>query len=363
MLKLIQNLDKDLFNYKVITTKDGKFKDGMQQNGVKTDVITLGKKANVFGGKALTYSILEKMIVAFQILLYNLKVIKYIYTNKIDVIYVNDLRALLYSVLAGKLLRKKIVWYIRSDVSYNKLAQFGFKYSDKIITIAHGVLKAIPEKRLKNYEKKITNIYTGFDVEGYKIFDKKESKKVCGLSPDKITIGYLGSLNERKGLDILIDSFIELNKNYNNIQLLIVGDVSPGHDDFWQEQLSKLRNKNIVFKHVPYTNNVSRAYSAMDIFVLPSRSEGLPRVLIEAMGHQLPSIATDVGGVREVITDPSLGIVIKKNDKVGLVDSLEKYINEPQIRKSVGINSYYHVKDKFSEDLFANKINELFNNV
>src|SRR5699024_11442591 len=65
-----------------------------------------------------------------------------------------------------------------------------------------------------------------------------------------LTIGYLGSLNERKGLDILIDSLIELNKNYNNIQLLIVGDVSPGHDDLWQEQLSKLRNKNIVFKHV-----------------------------------------------------------------------------------------------------------------
>src|SRR5699024_11705384 len=95
MLKLIKSVDKELFNYKVITTKDGKFKDGMQQNGVKTDGITLGKEANVFGGKALSYSILEKMIVVFQILLYNLKVIKYIYTNKIDVIYVNNLRALL----------------------------------------------------------------------------------------------------------------------------------------------------------------------------------------------------------------------------------------------------------------------------
>ncbi len=361
MLKLIQSLDKNNFDYKVVTTEHGKLKSGLEENNIQVDIVKLGKRANVFGGKALEYSIIGKMFVAFQILFYNLKMIRYIEKNNVDIVYVNDLRALLYSVLATKILKKKNVWYIRSDVPNSKLTEVGLKFSDNIITIAQGVLRYLPQEKIEKYNHKITNIYTGFDFDQYKIFDKNESKIRLGILENKFVIGYLGSINERKGLDILVDSFIELNNNPSNIELLVVGDVSPGHESYWDMQLGKIEKANVSFKNIPFCKEVSRAYSAMDIFVLPSRSEGLPRVVIEAMGHQLPVIATEVGGASEIIESGNLGLLIKKDSIDELISGLTTLINSSDMRKRIGINAKSNVTEKFSKKDFQEKINNFFN--
>lgn len=360
MLKLIQSLDKNHFDYKVVTTEEGKLKNGLEENSVPVDIVKLGKKANVFGGKALKYSLIGKLIVAFQIVLYNFKIAFYILGNKVDVVYANDLRALLYSVLATKILRKKNVLYIRSDVTDSKLTEIGFIFSDNIITIAHGVLRDLPQSKIEKICHKIINIYTGFDFNQYKIFDNVESKKGLDISENKFVIGYLGSINERKGIDILVDAFIEINKDFDNTQLLIVGDVSSGHESYWDTQLQKIEERSIPFKHIPFCDEVSRAYSAMDIFVLPSRSEGLPRVVIEAMGHQLPVIATDVGGTKEIIEDDSLGIIINKEDRESLNQAIKKVLENKEYREKIAQQGQEFVKSRFGEERFAKKVNSFF---
>ncbi|WP_042221715.1 glycosyltransferase family 4 protein [Oceanobacillus manasiensis] len=363
MLKLIQGLDSNKFSYKVVTTGDGKLMKGLEENNVPVDVLKLGEKANVFGGKVLDYSIFEKIVVILQIIIYNIKLIHYIKKNNIDIVYVNDLRAFLYSVIATKLLRKKNVWYIRADITNSFLTNLGLRFSNKIITIAHGVLEHIPQEKIEKFNYKITNIYTGFDFDQYKIYEKKESKINFGISTNKHVIGYLGSINERKGLDVLIDSYIEVSKIYNDLHLLLIGDVSTGYEEYWEQQSKKLESEDVAFSHQPFRKNVSQAFSAMDTFVLPSNSEGLPRVVIEAMGHKLPVIATDVGGTKEVIPSDEFGIIIRKGNTNELIHSIKLLKEDKVYRSKLSQKGQEFCKTNFSNNRFVREINDYFGRI
>jgi len=362
MLTLIQSLDRNRFHPKVVTTANGELRENYDKHNVPVDIIKLGKKANVFGGKLLEYSFFNKILVVLQVLLFNVKVFRYIKKNKIDIVYVNDLRALFYVALASKISRKKIVWYIRSDVNDSKATFLGFKFADKIVTIAHGVLRNIEQSKLQPYENKFTNIYTGFDFEQFKIIDKSVAKNQLGIESDKFVIGYLGSINNRKGIDLLVDAYLELVDEHSNIELMIVGSVSAGHETYWEEQKSKL--EGYPFTYIPFTDKVSEAYSALDVFVLPSKSEGLPRVLIEAMAHKVPVISTDVGGVREIIVTDNHGLIVHDHaNKKNMVCSLKKVVTKPNFRKEIVENGFYHVTFTFSKRQFREKINKLFETI
>ena len=363
MMTLIRSLDKTFFDFKIVTTGIGKFIRGVEKDSdYKVDVIKMGKKANIFGGKILEYSMFEKILVAIQILIYNIKILNYLLKNKIDIIYVNDIRALLYTIIASKLLKKKIVWYIRTEVPNNKLTDIGLKHSDFIITIANGVLKNIPEETIKKINYKITNIYTGFDFSEFKILDKKLAKKKLSISENKFVIGYLGSINDRKGIDILIDAYLNLLKKHNNLELLIAGDVSHGYKEYWNKLKLKLKEEGGKFTYIPYCQNVSLVYSALDVFVLPSRSEGLPRVVIEAMAHKLPVVCTNVGGSSEIINDKVNGLLIEKNSVIALYNALEFLLKNTDVRMNI-IKNTSIIKNKFDIAVFQKEINQLLKSI
>ena len=363
MMTLIRSLDKTFFDFKIVTTGIGKFIRGVEKDSdYKVDVIKMGKKANIFGGKILEYSMFEKILVAIQILIYNIKILNYLLKNKIDIIYVNDIRALLYTIIASKLLKKKIVWYIRTEVPNNKLTDIGLKHSDFIITIANGVLKNIPEEKIKKINYKITNIYTGFDFSEFKILDKKLAKKKLSISENKFVIGYLGSINDRKGIDILIDAYLNLLKKHNNLELLIAGDVSHGYKEYWNKLKLKLKEEGGKFTYIPYCQNVSLVYSALDVFVLPSRSEGLPRVVIEAMAHKLPVVCTNVGGSSEIINDKVNGLLIEKNSVIALYNALEFLLKNTDVRMNI-IKNTSIIKNKFDIAVFQKEINQLLKSI
>ncbi|WP_147803623.1 glycosyltransferase [Alkalicoccus halolimnae] len=362
MLKLIQSLDPNKFECRVMTTGTGRLKKGFEEEHVSVDVVKLGKKANVFGGAALQYSLFSKVIAVLQIFLYNLKVMIYILRYKIDVIYVNDERAFLYSVIAAKVLRRKNVIYIRSEMLGGRFNEAVLKYSSHIITIAEGVLKKIPDAKIEKYRHKISNIYTGFEFEKLKALDKSFAKESVGVSPEKVVVGFLGGISERKGIDLLVDSFIELYPRYENIELLIVGDASDGYEAYWEDQLSKITEGKVNFTHLPFRKNVSEAYSAMDIFVLPSRDEGLPRVVIEAMAHDLPVIATDAGGTQEIITKESLGIIVERTQD-SLVEGITRLLEDEKGRATMANQSRKAVRLRFSDEVFKENVNNYFSRI
>lgn len=135
-----------------------------------------------------------------------------------------------------------------------------------------------------------------------------------------------------KGLDRLIKAFAK--GAMNNWKLVIAGDYGP-ETEALQSLVKELDIKAQV-EFLGPVKEIDKVFSKAKIYVLPSRSEGFPNALIEAMAHGLPSVAFDiVAGPAEIIKDKINGILIKDDDIDGMADAIKNLISNEELRSSL----------------------------
>ncbi|WP_270641868.1 glycosyltransferase family 4 protein [Paraclostridium sordellii] len=170
--------------------------------------------------------------------------------------------------------------------------------------------------------------------------DIKE-KKITLKEKNSVNLLYVGYLRQEKGLNYLLEALKLLERNTEkDIVLNIVGD---GEEYESLNQLVKELGieEKVNFKgYVPLGEALFQIYRENDIFVLPSLSEGTPRVLIEAMANGLAVIATDVGGIPYSITNNYNGILINKGNSNEIANSIEKVFTNLDFTYNIVANGY-----------------------
>ena len=152
-----------------------------------------------------------------------------------------------------------------------------------------------------------------------------------------------------KGVDILIQSWNQIHKQFPEYQLRIVGKCD---DKSYFEKLSK-GNKSIKLMD-PVPNKIAHDLIAKcSVYVNASRTEGVPRVLMESMSIGKPIIATNVGGNSTLIKHQETGILIQPNNITELSNALSLLLNQPNISKQYGENAKRHIFKISSEETFA----------
>jgi glycosyltransferase involved in cell wall biosynthesis len=158
---------------------------------------------------------------------------------------------------------------------------------------------------------------------------RAEAQKELGLPHDEVcTIGVIANMYRTKGLDILLSACEHPILRDLNWRVVMIGD-GPERQAL-EEQRTRLKNKNAIL-FAGQRPVAARLLSAFDLFVLPSRKEGLPFALLEAMTAHLPIIATDVGGVREAVGDAA--IVIQPEDPEALARAIARLLQNPEERQ------------------------------
>lgn len=179
--------------------------------------------------------------------------------------------------------------------------------------------------------------------------DVKSPIPVGIAKTNRFRLCYTGTVElKRKGLDTLIDSLDILvhTKKQTEIELLIVGS---GPDD---EEFRDLVAQKGIEDNVLYAGEQENPYSFMksaDLFILPSRKEGMPNALLEAMALGVCSIATDCPtGPKEIIENGKNGILVPVDGKDQLVDAILKLKKDPELRKKLAAEGMRTVQTKFS---------------
>ena len=185
------------------------------------------------------------------------------------------------------------------------------------------------------------------------------SARVGEISPPKADtqIGVVARLSREKGVDVLVDAFALLASKHSDCRLTIVGDgpERPALEE--QVRVAGLSNRVDFLGFHP---RVSTLLPAFDLFVLPSRSEGIPLALLEAMGAGKACVATRVGGVPEVIADGITGVLVPPEDPVALSDAMHRLLIDPESRASLGAAAHTHVMREWSEDAMARQYAALY---
>lgn len=135
-------------------------------------------------------------------------------------------------------------------------------------------------------------------------------------------IGYLGTLNKRKGVDNLLRAFKQLTSKKTNLSMRI-GGVGPLEG---KASLLSKENEYVDYRGFVPDEDLCDFYNSLRLLVLPSTSEGLPNVALEAMACGTPVLTTPVGGLPDIINDKETGFLMKSNDPTSIVENIQRAI-------------------------------------
>jgi glycosyltransferase involved in cell wall biosynthesis len=188
---------------------------------------------------------------------------------------------------------------------------FFYNFSDQIIAISRKSEKSL--NRIVLSKKKISLVYNPYLDKILKVKNKKKNKSFTILSS--------GRLTKQKNFFLLINSVINLSKKYKFINLTIVGSGN---------QYDIIKTKTLPYKNIKIVGwkpNLKKFFSKSDLFVLSSYYEGLPNTLIEAVNYEVPCIATNVSGVKDILLNGKGGMIVPNNNQQKLQNKIEYAIN------------------------------------
>lgn len=165
-------------------------------------------------------------------------------------------------------------------------------------------------------------------------------------------IGFLGRLVEQKGVDVLIKS-IKILKNKNINCHLYIGGTGPLLTEL--QELVDLLNLQESITFLGNVSDKSSFFKRIDIFVLPSRYEGFPLVLLEAGIYHMPVVATEVSGTPEIIKDDHTGFLVEKDNPKELALALSKFQNR-NVRNELSENLNRLVTTEFSSNNYVKRM-------
>jgi glycosyltransferase involved in cell wall biosynthesis len=187
---------------------------------------------------------------------------------------------------------------------------------------------------------KITVLPMSLRVETF-YTDRKTSKRVrneLGIPANAYLVGYVGRLSPEKNLDTLINAFSSLVNSTKRAdsRLLLVGDGSE-KENLKNRILSLKTDNYVVFTGFRY--DVPRLLNAFDVFVLPSKTEGSPIALLEAMASGKAIIASNIPAICEVVRNGKEAILFAPNDVERLKEALLKLHDDSSLRRMLGANA------------------------
>jgi glycosyltransferase involved in cell wall biosynthesis len=200
---------------------------------------------------------------------------------------------------------------------------------------------------------KLTYLGNGIDVAR---FDRNRLDKTLlqrrraelGLRPEHRVIGFVGRLTREKGIDELLQAVSLLVADVPNLRLLLVGP-----DDGYGEAISnaiavaRIQDRCIL---TGLRSDVEYLYPLMDVFVLPSHREGVPRALIEASAAGVPSVATNIRGCREIIQDGVSGFLVPVGDVVEIANRVRTLLTDQPLARDFAMTASRIAHNQFQAE-------------
>jgi len=180
-----------------------------------------------------------------------------------------------------------------------------------------------------------------------------------GLSEHDKVIGFVGRIVSEKGVLELIEAIPLVLKKVPSARLIIVGDtLASDRDGQAKKAVSRLLECHSLDSRVLFTGlieNVPEVMSAIDVFVLPSHREGMPRTIIEAMASGKPVVATNIRGSREEVLPGSTGLLVPVKDPAALATAITAILADRELAQRLGDGGRRRALELFDERLVLNK--------
>jgi glycosyltransferase involved in cell wall biosynthesis len=184
-------------------------------------------------------------------------------------------------------------------------------------------------------KEKFTVIHSGVDLQTFRadLYPPSETKALLGIPSEMTVVGTVGRLTPVKGQEVLIRAASELISRGEKIFLVLLGD---GELRRHLEDLSYRLDIAGYVRFLGWRPDVAQVMAACDIFCLPSRNEGMGKVLVEAMAMGKPIIASSIGGIPDIVRSGENGILVPAGDAAAWAEAIAHLCRDPEERRRMG---------------------------
>ncbi len=281
--------------------------------------------------------------------------------RSIDLLYMNNQPSSnLEGILASELTNIPTLQHSRIETDLNSFeVNVSNRVLSKIICVSEGVKEALIQQGID--PSLCVVVHNGISVNVAPDLPLTDIKKKWNIKDNEIIIGTVGSLIKRKRIQDLIEAmYIIKTKTDSPIKCLILGQGPE------QANLADFVKKKNLDEMVIFTGFRADAISfinSMDIFVMTSEKEGLPRVILEAMLMVKPVVASNITGNSELVADGSSGFLIPVGKPDELADAVMRLINNPGLRSEMGHNARKRVLDAYLIDKYISGVETVFEEI
>jgi len=292
-----------------------------------------------------------------------LKVAKILESEKIDVIHTHNTQPFFDGTIGAILSGVKT--RIHTDHSRTYPDKRRYMFAEWVLS--HFVNKVIAVSQataydLIKYEKipksKVSVILNGVDGAAFSILIDKQAKRAeLGITKTGPLIGICARLCKQKGITYMIKAIPKILQSFPECSLVIAGTGSL-KDDLVKEAVSFHINEHVKF--IGMRLDIPELLKLFDIYVLPSISEGLPLVILEAMAAQCPIVATNVGGIPGVIISEETGLLIEPGDPDAISKAIIKMLKDTILKNKVIKNAFNLFNQKFESGIMTKQYERLY---
>ena len=203
-------------------------------------------------------------------------------------------------------------------------------------------------------------LYNAIDVDRYA--SGRSIRGALGLPEDATVIATVCQLSPRKAVEVLLDVAERLLPRWPGLHFVVAGPPGKGEDAYASVQLDRARSAPLAGRvhFIGSRQDIPDILRSADIFFLPTRHETYGLVVAEAMAASLPVVASNIGGIPEVLTGPSVGSLVPPGDVAGFAAALALFIGSPERRASVGRAARASLDGRFDRPAFARSLEKVY---
>lgn len=362
---LITHLRRDIFRPLLVYAHDGVIIRRLKEAGIDNVQIPLSSKiANIYPREIslrspfFVISFLWHLVLGGTIFKLN----KILRKNNIHLIYCADNISKFMGGIAGKMAGVKVVAHCHDDFKEDTMGKtmrmFYLMLLDRILTVSERVKKFFAVSN-KGFQKAIT-VYNGIDTDIFNPQNVSEDlRNELGLKKENIVIGSIGVIEKDKGHRYLVESISRLKaEGITNVVCVICG-TGPEESDLKEFVRAKGLDSEILF--LGFRDDIPKVLKILDILALMSLTiESFSMAAVEAMAMEVSVIATNIGGIPEVIDDGKTGIIIPPGNVDALCEAIKYLIQNPEIRFRMGQNGRVRVLELFTIEGNVRKTEDIF---
>jgi glycosyltransferase involved in cell wall biosynthesis len=337
----------------LISPIEGGFLKEIEAHGGACRVLPAPAALRRYGGAILGAGFAAKLVTLACLAWYSLRLAICFRREGIEIVQCHSSRAILTAGLAAKIAGCRVIWYVKGLLENPLLDRVGFSLANRILFQGEANLKRRYPGLIRKFRNKISILPNGIDLEEIDAAERRARDGVVhdlDLREDHVNIVFVGQVMRAKGLDELIEAMAMIQQDNPDTALYVVGDHCIDEYRAYRREIESAIEssgvKNVNF--LGWRKDVHDIVSLMDIFVLPSHAEGVPKSVIEAMALSKPVLATTVGSIPDLVTSEENGILVPPKDVDALASQLGRLIRDPELRQRLGKAAAAHARDNCS---------------